>query len=67
MTDQAYNHDLCSSTHKTIEKDITAMKLDIKKTGNRSLVIMTALCLNLFGIIAILITLLVKVAAVPNP
>jgi len=55
-----YNWRLCEERHKNIDSLDKLIELRFKKLENRFLMIMTALCLNLLGVIASLAVIIMK-------
>lgn len=49
-----YNYALCEERHEKISKEFDNMDTRIKKVENRFIAIMTALILNLLGVVATL-------------
>jgi len=50
-----YNHDLCEERHRYVDKEFVDMDGRIRKVENRFLAIITALVLNLVGVITLLL------------
>lgn len=58
MSEQQFNPDLCEERHGYLKEWCQGMEGRMKKVENRFLALMTTLCLNLLGVIVILIKLL---------
>ena len=74
MPDQPYNHELCTFSHRQIDKEILGMKANqskmddrIGKASNRWFILMTGVCITLVGVLVNLIILLARVPKVPKP
>jgi len=63
MNDEDYNFKLCEERHEDIKEAFKKMDSRMHKVENRFLIILTALIVNLLGVVSSLVILLFKMAS----
>ena len=57
---EEYNHELCQERHTYLKNWCEDMENQVRKVSNRFIIMLTGLCLNLVGVVILLIIQLSK-------